>query len=255
MNELLKRETMARALFEVGAPPHQFWDEVGLDKRELYLCMADVALSQSSDRAPQVPELPAQRRWLNDLIKAAEAFRVAMIQSGATVKVSQDRYFDQLRALERALNPMNYRDDAGQQSAASTVEPVADADVMAWLKTRWNWENDEFGVIATALADIRENYAAPTTSPEPDWKQDQAETSRLPRTREDLPEPDAVRAFRELACEKLQDMRAGWACDFKAPENQGQRGVDRTDALYEAIMLVKGLSISRNNGQGGGPRS
>lgn len=45
---LLKREQMARAPFEVGAPPHQFWADVGLDKRELYLCMADTALQHAA---------------------------------------------------------------------------------------------------------------------------------------------------------------------------------------------------------------
>lgn len=33
----------------------------------------------------------------------AEAFRVAMVTSGATTKVPQDQYFDQLRALESAI--------------------------------------------------------------------------------------------------------------------------------------------------------
>lgn len=46
---------------------------------------------------------------LVDLKRTAEAFRVAMIESGAVNKVSQDTYFKQLRALERALNVENYR--------------------------------------------------------------------------------------------------------------------------------------------------
>ncbi|EJN11826.1 hypothetical protein PMI42_04840 [Bradyrhizobium sp. YR681] len=44
-----------------------------------------------------------------DLLQAAEAFRRAMIESGAVNHVSQDSYIEQLRALERVLNPLNYR--------------------------------------------------------------------------------------------------------------------------------------------------
>jgi hypothetical protein len=77
MSELLKREKMARALFEVGAPPHQFWDDVGLDKRELYLCMADAALSQgSSHLAPgALPSNVMPQDWscLADLLDGIEA--------------------------------------------------------------------------------------------------------------------------------------------------------------------------------------
>lgn len=47
-------------------------------------------------------------RQLTDLLKTAEAFRVAMIDSGAVNKVGQDLYMDQLRALERALSRPNY---------------------------------------------------------------------------------------------------------------------------------------------------
>lgn len=49
----------------------------------------------------------ADRRWLNDLIRAAEAFRLAMIEQGQCVS---RRSIDTLRALETALNPMNYRE-------------------------------------------------------------------------------------------------------------------------------------------------
>lgn len=49
-------------------------------------------------------------KWLNDLLKAAEAFRIAMVESGALDKVRQDTYFTQLRSLEAALNPFNYVD-------------------------------------------------------------------------------------------------------------------------------------------------
>lgn len=47
-------------------------------------------------------------RQLADILIAAEAFRAAMIESGAVHKVSQDQYEEQLRALERTLQPLNY---------------------------------------------------------------------------------------------------------------------------------------------------
>lgn len=47
-------------------------------------------------------------KQLQDLLRTAEAFRVAMIESGAVRKVEQNLYFDQLRAIERALRPANY---------------------------------------------------------------------------------------------------------------------------------------------------
>lgn len=47
-------------------------------------------------------------RQLADLKIAAEAFRVVIIESGAVDHVRQDLYIDQLRALEKALNPVNY---------------------------------------------------------------------------------------------------------------------------------------------------
>lgn len=47
-------------------------------------------------------------RQLDDLRVTAEAFRIAMIQSGAVNHVHQSEYMDQLRALERSLSPINY---------------------------------------------------------------------------------------------------------------------------------------------------
>jgi hypothetical protein len=47
-------------------------------------------------------------RQLADLLRTAEAFRVAMIESGAVNHVRQDCYIKQLRALECALQPLNY---------------------------------------------------------------------------------------------------------------------------------------------------
>jgi hypothetical protein len=55
------------------------------------------------------PNLINEVRQLQDLKRAAEAFRVAMIESGAVNHVSRDAYFEQLRALERALNADNYK--------------------------------------------------------------------------------------------------------------------------------------------------
>ena len=49
-----------------------------------------------------------KNRHLDELREKAEAFRAAMIESGAVHKVSENLYMPQLRALERALNPMNY---------------------------------------------------------------------------------------------------------------------------------------------------
>lgn len=48
-------------------------------------------------------------RQLQDLLRTAEAFRAATIQSGALTKVPQNEYIEQLRALECALQPQNYR--------------------------------------------------------------------------------------------------------------------------------------------------
>jgi hypothetical protein len=63
-----------------------------------------------------------------DLLRTAESFRRAMIESGAVNHVSQDRYIDQLRALERALNTDNYRPrraaSAPMEEAQSTTAVV-----------------------------------------------------------------------------------------------------------------------------------
>lgn len=56
----------------------------------------------------------ASARQLEDLKLAAENFRRAMIQSGATSHVKQSLYMEQLRALECALNPLNFRVDPAQ---------------------------------------------------------------------------------------------------------------------------------------------
>lgn len=74
------------------------------------------------EHAPVPPADGAKYRWLNDLIKAAEAFRVAVIYSRALDKVPQDQFIDQLRSLESALNPLNYR---ALPSGAGAAEPVA----------------------------------------------------------------------------------------------------------------------------------
>lgn len=55
-----------------------------------------------------------QARQFVDLKRAAEAFRVAMIESGAVNHVSQSLYIEQLGALERALNSDNYRIGKGR---------------------------------------------------------------------------------------------------------------------------------------------
>lgn len=47
-------------------------------------------------------------KQLQDLLRTAEAFRRAMIVSGAVNHVGQSTYMDQLRALECALQPLNY---------------------------------------------------------------------------------------------------------------------------------------------------
>ncbi len=45
---LLQREWMAQALFEVDAPDHLEWEDVGIDKRERYLCLADAAIRRNN---------------------------------------------------------------------------------------------------------------------------------------------------------------------------------------------------------------
>lgn len=52
----------------------------------------------------------AQQRQLNELMAAAEAFRVVMVEHALNM-LAQDIYFPQLRALEAALNPSNYQGD------------------------------------------------------------------------------------------------------------------------------------------------
>lgn len=47
-------------------------------------------------------------RQLQDLLRTAEAFRTATIEHGALVKIPQNLYIDELRALEGALQPTNY---------------------------------------------------------------------------------------------------------------------------------------------------
>jgi len=52
-------------------------------------------------------------KQLEDLKRAAEAFRIAMIESGAILHVRPALYTEQLNKLECALNSQNYRlDDA-----------------------------------------------------------------------------------------------------------------------------------------------
>ncbi|MCP1852740.1 MULTISPECIES: hypothetical protein [unclassified Bradyrhizobium] len=60
---------------------------------------------------------------MTDLLATAEAFRVAMIESGAVNSVGHDRYFDQLRALERALQPLNYL------IPPDDVKPAVESDI------------------------------------------------------------------------------------------------------------------------------
>jgi hypothetical protein len=72
-----------------------------------------VANSPSNERSLSHPSSPDpkqqdQSRWLNDLLRAAEAFRGAMVESGALIRTPQNKYLAQLRALECALNPLNY---------------------------------------------------------------------------------------------------------------------------------------------------
>ncbi|MEU7656811.1 hypothetical protein AB0C41_32850 [Micromonospora taraxaci] len=45
---ILQREWMAQALFEVDAPDHLEWEDVGIDKRERYLCLADAAIRRNN---------------------------------------------------------------------------------------------------------------------------------------------------------------------------------------------------------------
>jgi hypothetical protein len=55
------------------------------------------------------PSMINESKQFTDLKRTAEAFRRAMIESGAVNHVSQDDYIEQLRALEASLNPLNYR--------------------------------------------------------------------------------------------------------------------------------------------------
>lgn len=88
---------------------------------------ADKLINQVFPSAPVPPANGTEHRWLNDLLKAAEAFRVAVIYSRALDKVPQDQFIKQLRALETALNPFNYR-----PSPAVAAEPVATVTDAQW---------------------------------------------------------------------------------------------------------------------------
>lgn len=223
MSELLKREKMARALFEVGAPPHQFWDDVGLDKRELYLCMADAALSQGSgDHAPQVPEpvkvmpragsagvdwwggsvkLYRQNQKLRKALQEQHNWHLSQgdIDVGGGITLNGADEYGDSGMYERTVAAL---DAPVPQSAASTVEPVA-----------WPWggkvekaitvEGDLIGVSVILMVPPQDfdklpapykksaehAYAAAPTSPN-SVVADYATT--------ETPEPDAVR-------EKLKD--------------------------------------------------
>lgn len=77
---------------------------------------SSAGIESATARAPQL-------RQFEDLKLAAESFRRAMIESGAINHVGQDQYFDELRTLEKALNPLNYRGDPAQ----AAVQPASHA--------------------------------------------------------------------------------------------------------------------------------
>lgn len=56
---------------------------------------------------PPAPAASVGAEEIARLVKAAEAFRIAMIESGATAKVKQNLYFDQLRSLETEIVSAN----------------------------------------------------------------------------------------------------------------------------------------------------
>jgi hypothetical protein len=95
------------------------------------------AIARATNSAPGSPVANSpsnegekdRRQWLNDLIRAAEAFRMAMVGSGALDRTPQDKYFAQLRALERALNPLNYTfpPDPKQQAGGPEGWQLVDA--------------------------------------------------------------------------------------------------------------------------------
>lgn len=73
-------------------------------------------------------------KQLQDLLKTAEAFRRAMIESGAVNHVSQTAYIEQLRALECALNPLNYRmtpSDVHNATAPGLVRQIVQPTLVA----------------------------------------------------------------------------------------------------------------------------
>lgn len=76
-----------------------------------------------------------------------------------------------------------------------------------------------------------------------DWKRDRALPYLSPSAVRDLEARieqavnDAIRG----AAEAIDDLRCSAAGDFMSPNCQGQRGQDRTDALYDAYQVVAAL--------------
>jgi hypothetical protein len=242
MSELLKREKMARALFEVGAPPHQFWDDVGLDKRELYLCMADAALSQgSSTGAPQAPA-PDGERMITvpynpclEKLRPGEPFFVLLGRD----KQAPESVLCWANARERAEGKTAWTEQARevvQEMVAYSGAPPArsaamtDDEAMRRLSAnevacyRWPDDTSEHKALRAAFMDGAAS-AAPTTSPEPPFDlaafQREAETwetveseqsshSEIPnhlncsKSSNGSPEPDAVRTSGKALVKQLR---------------------------------------------------
>lgn len=82
-----------------------------IEKKKVHLAaMARVCcLRRGRSEGMRPPSPFNEAKQFQDLKRAAEEFRVAMIESGAVNHVPQSDYIEQLRALERALNVDNYR--------------------------------------------------------------------------------------------------------------------------------------------------
>lgn len=72
-----------------------------------------------------------------------------------------------------------------------------------------------------------------------------AETEQKLRQAQALVDGARKQAFTE-AMDELDKLRTLAATDFKSPNCQGQRGVDRTDAFFDAYHAIRNLSEARS---------
>jgi hypothetical protein len=88
-----------------------------------YLSRAADEIERLTAKLASPQGVPEGVRWLNDLIRAAEAFRAQMVTEG---QVNSREAVDKLRGLEAALNPTNYA--APRPAAGDGWQDIASGD-------------------------------------------------------------------------------------------------------------------------------